>query len=490
MPASGDLLAGRYRILAPLGAGGMATVYRANDERLSREVAIKILLPNLASDPVVAARFEREARTLAAAAHPGVVSVFDVDAGDPKRGREPFFVMELCPGGSLADRLVDGQRLTPDELIPTLVSVADGLADLHARGVVHRDVKPSNILFASDRAKLADFGLARADDGALDDLTTPGTAVGTMAYLAPEVLAGDPATAAADIYALGVAAFAGLTGTFPRPAKSLTEVVTTAREPARSVSAVVPELGRSFDEPIAAALATDPGGRPDALDFASSMTAALGAWGRSGPIAPITAPTSEADLGTDATTAMAVPVVTMPTERAEPPADGRVRLSRRLQRASAGTMVAVLAAVLLWAVLGSALRTGSPAPAASPTASQVASASPSPTAVPSPTAAPPATPSVVGRGLAALDEVDAAIGATAGKDGLQGNERRELEKRAGEVRSALVDGDLDKARQKAKDLADKVRELGRGGDDDDDENGLQRLEDAVNALIDILGSSD
>src|SRR5688572_25770632 len=191
MPASGDLLAGRYRILAPLGAGGMATVYRANDERLSREVALKILLPNLASDPVVAERFEREARTLAAAAHPGVVSIFDVDAGDPKTGREPFFVMELCPGGSLADRLVDGQRLTPDELIPTLVSVADGLADLHARGVVHRDVKPSNILFASDRAKLADFGLARSDDGALDDLTTPGTAVGTMAYLAPEVLAGD-----------------------------------------------------------------------------------------------------------------------------------------------------------------------------------------------------------------------------------------------------------------------------------------------------------
>src|SRR5438093_11693229 len=216
MPASGDLLAGRYRILAPLGAGGMATVFRANDERLSREVAIKILLPNLAGDPTVAARFEREARTLAAAAHPGVVSIFDVDAGDASTGREPFFVMELCPGGSLADRLIDGQRVSPDELIPSLVSIADGLADLHARGVVHRDVKPSNILFASARAKLAAFGLARSDGAEADDLTTPGTAVGTMAYLAPEVLTGETATSAADIYALGVAAFAGLTGELPR----------------------------------------------------------------------------------------------------------------------------------------------------------------------------------------------------------------------------------------------------------------------------------
>jgi serine/threonine-protein kinase len=486
MPASGDLLAGRYRILAALGGGGMATVYRANDERLSREVAIKILLPNLASDPVVAARFEREARTLAAAAHPGVVSIFDVDAGDPKRGREPFFVMELCPGGSLADRLVDGQRLTPDELIPTLVSVADGLADLHARGVVHRDVKPSNILFASDRAKLADFGLARADDGELDDLTTPGTAVGTMAYLAPEVLAGDTATAAADIYALGVAAFAGLTGTLPRPAKSLTEFVATAREPARSVSAVVSELGRSFDEPIAAALSTDPADRPDALDFASSMTAALGAWGRSGPIAAITAPTSEADLGTDATTAMAVPVATTPAQRGEPPADGRVRLSRRLQRASAGTVVVVLAAVLLWAVLASALRTGSSAPTASPSASALVTPSQSPSAVPTASAAPPATPSVVGSALAALDEVDAAISATAGKDGLKGNERKDLEGLAGQVRTALMDGDLDRAGSAAEELKDRIREL--GGEDDDDR--MQRLEEAVNALIDILGSSD
>jgi eukaryotic-like serine/threonine-protein kinase len=491
MPGSGDLLADRYRILAPLGAGGMATVFRANDERLAREVAIKVLLPNLAGDPAVAARFEREARTLAAAAHPGVVSIFDVDAGDASSGREPFFVMELCSGGSLADLLVDGNRVSPNELIPTLVSVADGLADLHARGVVHRDVKPSNILFASDRAKLADFGLARSDGADLDDLTTPGTAVGTLAYLAPEVLAGDTATAAADVYALGVAAFAGLTGTLPRPAESLTELAATAGRPAQTMSAAAPELGQRFDQPIAAALATDPTERPDALEFASSMTAALGAWGRSGPIAAITAPTAETDLGTDATTTMSVPVAAMQPHRsttqapsAVAPADGRVHVTRRWQRASAGTVLAVLAAVILWALLGSVLRTSSSAPNASPSASALASASP--TAAPPSSAAPQATSSVVGRALAALDEVDASIAATSGKGGLKGKERNDLERLARTIRSALEDGDLGQARSAAEELKDRID----GVRDKLDEQRAERLADAVNALIEILGSPD
>jgi eukaryotic-like serine/threonine-protein kinase len=468
----------------------MATVYRAHDERLGREVAIKVLLPNLAGDSVVAARFEREARTLAAAAHPGVVSIFDVDAGDPSSGREPFFVMELCSGGSLADLLVDGRRVRPDELIPTLVSVADGLADLHTRGVVHRDVKPSNILFASDRAKLADFGLARSDGAELDDLTTPGTAVGTMAYLAPEVLAGHKPTAAADIYALGVAAFAGLTGTLPRPGTSLADLVAAAQQPASTVSAVAPDLGQTFDEPIAAALAADPAERPDALDFASSMTAALGAWARSGPIAAITAPTSAADLGTDATTTMSVPVATTPTapttppRPAKPPTDGRVHPTRRWQRASAGTVVVVLTAVLLWAMLGDALRTGSSASTAPPTATAVASTSP--TSAPPSSAAPPPTSTIIARAVAALDEVDAAIAATAGKDGLKGNQRNDLERLARAVRSQVMDGDLDAARSAAEELRDRIAELG----DELDEQRAERLAGAVRALIDILGSPD
>ena len=283
MPKPGDLLLDRYRILDRLGSGGMATVDRARDERLDRDVAVKVLLPNLADDPPTAARFEREARSLAAAAHPGVVAVYDVDAGDRAAGREPFYVMELCPGGSLADRLVGGRRVAPDDLVPILVSVADGLADLHRRGVVHRDIKPQNVLFAADRAKLADFGLALADGVAgPSDLTTPGMAVGTLAYLAPEVLAGERATAAADVYGLGVMAFIGLTGRPPRAASSMAELVTMARAPASRVSAVAPDIGPAFDEIVAATLAVDPDDRPDPLAVASGLAAALGRWSRDG----------------------------------------------------------------------------------------------------------------------------------------------------------------------------------------------------------------
>ena len=128
MPAPGDVLADRYRIGALLGAGGMATVHRAHDERLRRDVAVKVLSPNLADDPVLARRFEREARAMAAVADPGLVAVFDVDPGDRDAGREPFVVMELCPGGSLADRLGPDRPMAPDELVPILVSVSDALA--------------------------------------------------------------------------------------------------------------------------------------------------------------------------------------------------------------------------------------------------------------------------------------------------------------------------------------------------------------------------
>lgn len=185
MPIVGDVLADRYRIESILGVGGMASVYRATDLRLDRLVAVKVLAANLATDAQFAERFNREAGAMAGFSHPNVAAVYDVDLGDPTTGREPFYVMEYCPQGSLADRLKSGERLLPAELIPIVAAVSEGLAELHRNGLIHRDVKPANILFANDRAKLADFGIAWSQgprDG--DPLTLPGATIGTAPYLA------------------------------------------------------------------------------------------------------------------------------------------------------------------------------------------------------------------------------------------------------------------------------------------------------------------
>jgi len=476
MPAIGALLASRYRIVAPLGSGGMATVHLAHDERLDRDVAVKILLPNHAGDAVLAERFEREARSLAAAAHPGVVAVFDVDPGDPAAGVEPFFVMELCPGGSLADKIADGHRLSPDDLIPILISVADGLAGLHARGVVHRDVKPSNILLAPARAKLADFGLARADDhSATSDLTAPGTAVGTLGYLAPDVLAGGQAGPPADVYALGVVAFAGLTGSMPRRATSIAELVSSGQEPAPLVSAVAPELGTAFDAPVAAALDPDPANRPDAVTFGAALTSALGRWSRGRPVAASTTAAPPVDVDADAETAV-VPVPAAPRSPVPVSAEQRSNTLPGSLLAAAVIAVAIIVALALSAGpppdLGASPSTAPSAQSTAPSESPSASLS----------AAPSATPSVADRALAALDGVDAAIIAAKGGGGLKGKDANTLEAKARDVRSALQAGDLDKAAKAADALASAVEKVAR----DIDQRPRERLENAVTAVIEIL----
>jgi serine/threonine-protein kinase len=515
MPAPGDLLADRYRIVAPLGAGGMATVHRAHDERLERDVAVKVLLPNLAADPVTAQRFEREARAMAAVAHPGLVAVFDVDAGDPATGRDPFVVMELCPGGSLADRMGPGRPLPPDELIPILAAVADALGALHHAGLVHRDVKPSNILFAADRVKLGDFGLVRGDVAPeATDLTEVGMAVGTLGYLAPERLRGDPGGPPADVFALATVAHLGLTGSLPRPAGSVRDLVAAAPFRSPAVSAVTPQLGTAFDEPILTGLAVDPGRRPDAVTFGSRLATALGAWsraGRPGASLPTAAaisnrPSADATGGRrdggddDATTAMAMPIE--PTDRfatARPPAQPQSATGRTPDRRSAAPLALgaalVLAAVVgIAAVLNGALGPlGSRGATASPEASGPGvagssapsiAASPSQTVSPSPMPSPIATPRpTADPAVVALDRLDAAIaGARGGRDGLKGKDANELEDAARRIRADLADGNREKARKDAQDLARRVDHLPKGLRDD----AAAAIRSATDALITAL----
>ena len=218
--AAGQRL-GPYEIVAPLGAGGMGEVYRGRDVRLDRPVAIKVMAPELASDPERRARFEREARAASALDHPHICAVYDVGQQDGTA----YLVMELLAGESLQERLRRG-ALPIAEALARGVEIADALGRAHREGIVHRDLKPGNVMLTRDGAKLVDFGLARCGQGveplAVDSvadtvageasLTGHGRLVGTLPYMAPEQLEGREADARADIWAFGCLLFEMLTG--------------------------------------------------------------------------------------------------------------------------------------------------------------------------------------------------------------------------------------------------------------------------------------
>ncbi len=206
---------GQYRVLGPIGAGGMAAVYRAFQPSLARDVALKLMAPHLNADPRFQARFRREARVLARLEHPNIVPIFDFGEQDG----QAFIVYRYVPGGTLADL---GAPLPLPEVVRLLEPVAAALDFAHTRGVIHRDVKPSNILLSEDRTPIVvDFGLAHLLDGepapsiAAQPLTQAGMRVGTPSYMAPEQVRGDPIDGRIDQYSLAVVAYELLTGRLP-----------------------------------------------------------------------------------------------------------------------------------------------------------------------------------------------------------------------------------------------------------------------------------
>ena len=191
---SETLAAGRYRIERTLGSGGMAVVYLAHDEELRRRVAIKVLAEHLAEDDNFRARFLQESKLAGRLSHPNVVQVYD--AGETEDS--PYIVMEYVPGDTIAQR----GKLSYRDAVPLALQACAGLQHAHAAGLVHRDVKPANLLVREDDVlKVADFGIARAAE--LTRLTQHGTVLGTAAYLSPEQAAGEEVTTATDIYSLG-----------------------------------------------------------------------------------------------------------------------------------------------------------------------------------------------------------------------------------------------------------------------------------------------
>jgi serine/threonine protein kinase len=216
-------VAGRYEVQRPLGHGAMAVVDLAHDVRLGRHVALKRLAENLARDEELRSRFLREARLAARIAHPNVVRIYDVG----EDGDRPFIAMEYVEGETLAELLVRKGPLSPDDVVQLGVQACRGLAAAHEAGLVHRDVKPQNLLLRSDGVlKLGDFGVAFGLDGTR--LTMAGTVLGTAAYLAPEQARGEEVSAAADVYALGAVLYELLTGRPPRTASTLAELAEPA----------------------------------------------------------------------------------------------------------------------------------------------------------------------------------------------------------------------------------------------------------------------
>ncbi len=257
---NGTEIVGRYRMEGRLGVGGMSTVQLAFDQRLERYVAIKLLAEHLADDPTFVSRFRREALAAARLVHPNIVQVFDF--GFDERQHQHFIVMEHVPGHSCAELLRDHGRMEVEQAVDVITQSCRGLDYAHRNGVVHRDVKPGNLLVSdSDVIKLADFGIARATDQS--SITQVGSVLGTAAYLAPEQARGEEAGPRADLYSLGVVAYQLLTGRLPYEANSLSELaLKQQRESPPHVDEINPQVPPELADAVALALALDQEERP------------------------------------------------------------------------------------------------------------------------------------------------------------------------------------------------------------------------------------
>ncbi|MWA01251.1 Stk1 family PASTA domain-containing Ser/Thr kinase [Actinomadura sp. LD22] len=272
-PLVGQVLDGRYRIESRIARGGMATVYVARDLRLDRTIAIKVMHAGLASDEDFVARFIGEAKAAAALSHPNVVAVYDQRSD----GEHVFLVMEYVPGRTLRDALTELGRLGPRAALEIMQPVLAALGAAHRAGLVHRDVKPENVLICEDGTiKVADFGLARAESAS--KMTKTGMIIGTVGYLAPEQVLQGTADVRSDVYAAGIMLFELLTGHLPHQADTpLAVAYKHVNEVVPAPSGVVPGIPRRVDELVTDATAHDPARRPaDAGQYLAEVAEVFG----------------------------------------------------------------------------------------------------------------------------------------------------------------------------------------------------------------------
>lgn len=419
-PASSDvgrLIGDRYLLGERIGVGGMATVHRAYDRRLDLSVAVKLLRREVIADTDIAMRFRREALAATVLRHPNIVACLEAGSDDG----QPYLVMELVDGEDLAARLTRVGRLGPAEAVRIGLEIARGLGVAHIRGIVHRDVKPGNILLARDgRAMVTDFGIARLAADA--EGAVPGTTLGSVHYFSPEQANGETTTTASDVYGLGLVLYEALTGQRAWSGET-TEQLAMARidAPAPSPRAARPELSAAMDALVVRALDPDPALRyPDGNAMAAALEALIA------PPDP-TSPTGRFDTREHRVSegdGRGGSAATVPPSRLYPRRPGLALSTVWLSLAAVrGPLVVLLSVVVVAAGAFSiaslaggngpggiavvsarpqASVTDSPQPTASPSPTAVPTASPSPTVQPTPT--PDPTPKQNDDGTLALCE--------------------------------------------------------------------------------------
>ena len=369
MADTGRILGGRYQLLELVGQGGMATIYRARDDQLGREVAVKVLRSEYGSDTAFVLRFKREAQAAAQLSHPNVVGVYDTGMDDIG----PYIIMELVTGGDLAGVLRERGPLPAAAAARIAQQIADALEAAHARGIVHRDIKPSNVLLSSGgRVKVADFGIAQAFTEVQLTLTQPGMTMGSVHYFSPEQARGEIVTGASDVYSAGLVLFEMLTGMRPFGGDSAAAVAMarlTGQVP--SPAMVRPDVPAALDGIVRWTLAPDPRARPTATELSMALGRFL------------------ADPhGTSAYQVSGPPPVMPPTRYASPPppaATPPAKNDRFGWFAALGGLF-VLGGVLIFLIIGwGSGGTGvDPSPSPAPTATPRSTPTRAPTPLPAP----------------------------------------------------------------------------------------------------------
>ena len=399
----GRLIDERYRLGDVIGVGGMATIHRAFDTRLERSVAVKLLRPEILEDADLAMRFRREALAATVLRHPNIVACLETGSD---HGR-PFIVMELIEGEDLATRLRRGGRLAPSEAARIALDVARALGVAHVRGIVHRDVKPGNILLARDgRAMVTDFGIARLAADA--EGAVPGMTLGSVHYFSPEQAQGATTTAASDVYSLGLVLYEMLTGRRAWRGDTTAELAAARIDAAPpSPKAIRPEVPTALDAVVTRALDPEPLRRyANGSAIATALEQAIGYPDPSSPTiaVPVAAPAlamAGASIAASQPAALGVArpgalpdgiVPPLAPARGGPPTGGRG--GRRASPVIAGPLVVLMAvaAVVGGGVLLAALPASDNGTAAILAPSPKASKTPTPTATPRPTPRPTATP--------------------------------------------------------------------------------------------------